>query len=284
MPDKCSMEWSKIKNIVILILLCVNIALLALVVSREGRQAQFEAETWNGAVSALQRSGIAFQAAVSQHMDLQPLTFTREREGERQAAEALLGALSEQEDSSPARTCYAGPSGRAEFAMGGEFSLQLEPGVWQRNGQSYDQASRDALEKLGFSGRLLGEFIQEDQENAQRRVLRYCQLWGSAPVFSCQAELVWEGEQLLSIQGQRMAGTTVPTGGETPLPTADVLVRFLAGLNQAGDMCSRIDAMSAGYLLNSSSRPVQLIPVWLVETDNGAYYVNGLTGEVSPAG
>ncbi len=272
------MEWSKIKNIVILILLFVNAALLVLVASRESRRAHSEAETWAGTIAALERSGISFSLPAPPPMELAPLTFTRDREGERSAAEALLGPLEEQADSSPARTSYAASAGHAEFSMDGEFILRLEPDVWLLNGRSYDQASQDALERLGFAGILL-----EEREEAGRRVLRYCQAWEGAPLFSCRTELCWQDGSLLSVQGQRMAGTAAPAAGGSVLPTADILIRFLAGLNQAGDVCSRIDAMTGGYLVNSNSRPIQLLPAWLVETDNRSYYVNGLTGEVSPA-
>ena len=99
------MEWSKIKNIVILILLFVNAALLALVILRENRQSQFEAETWSGAVAALERGGITFAAEEPPRpMARPPLSVTRDRTGERPAAEALLGPLSEEADSNPVRT------------------------------------------------------------------------------------------------------------------------------------------------------------------------------------
>ena len=62
-----------------------------------------------------------------------------------------------------------------------------------------------------------------------------------------------------------------------------LLVRFLAGINEGGYVCSRIDSMTAGYLSGgSTTRQVQLTPVWRFVTDTGAYYVNAVTGEFSP--
>ena len=45
------MEWSKIKNIVLLILVCVNAFLLALVLLQQHKTAQFQEEASAGAVS-----------------------------------------------------------------------------------------------------------------------------------------------------------------------------------------------------------------------------------------
>lgn len=271
------MEWSKIKNIVILILLCVNAALLGLLIPRERQQAALEAETWAGAVSALERSGITFAAEEPPlHMDLTPLAVTRDRTGEREAAESLLGPLREEEDSSPVRTRYTGPGGAAEFAMGGEFSIQPLEGVRSLEGESRDEAGRACLLQLGFTGRLLEERRHTLPGGEERHVLTYCQEWEGVPVFSCRAEVVWKGESLVSIQGERLTGSAAPEGGEL-LSTAGALVRFLAGLNQAGDLCTRIDGMTAGYLV-TGARPVHLTPVWSIETDNGTYCLNAIDG------
>ncbi|MCI9425934.1 MAG: hypothetical protein HFF30_10330 [Flavonifractor sp.] len=271
------MEWSKIKNIVILILLCVNGALLGLLIPRERQQALFAAETWSGAVSALERGGITF-AADSPPLDmaLTPLSVTRDRTGEQAAAEALLGPLQEDPDSSPVRTLYTGPGGTAEFTMAGECAIRPAEGVRTLEGSRRDEAGRDCLLQLGFTGRLLEERTEPLPDGGERHTLTYCQEWEGVPIFSCQIQVVWQGEQLLSIQGERLTGTAVPGGGEV-LSTAGALVRFLAGLNQAGALCTRIDAMTAGYLI-TEPRPVQLTPVWSIETDNGVYYLNALDG------
>lgn len=270
------MEWSKIKNIVILILVFVNAALLFLVGARETRRAQYEADTWSGAVAALEKNGISFAAEEPpRDMELPALEFTRDREGEQAAAEMLLGPVEEQADSSPVRTVYAGTGGWAEFSMSGEFSIQAEPGV-PADGEDCEKASQACLEKLGFQGTLTGA-----EERGAKTVLIFRQEWNGAPLFSCQVELTWEDGCLTSLRGQRLAGTSVPAGGNVPLDTATVLVRFLAGLNREGYVCSSIQRMTAGYVVSGTARPVQLIPVWLIETDSGSYYVDGTTGALS---
>ena len=171
---------------------------------------------------------------------------------------------------------YTGPGGTAEFTMAGECAIRPAEGVRTLEGSRRDEAGRDCLLQLGFTGRLLEERTEPLPDGGERHTLTYCQEWEGVPIFSCQIQVVWQGEQLLSIQGERLTGTAVPGGGEV-LSTAGALVRFLAGLNQAGALCTRIDAMSAGYLI-TEPRPVQLTPVWSIETDNGVYYLNALDG------
>ncbi|UQT47460.1 hypothetical protein M5E87_21105 [Flavonifractor plautii] len=85
------------------------------------------------------------------------------------------------------------------------------------------------------------------------------------------------------MEGQRLSGTVTSSSEEETLSAATVLVRFLAGVTEGGFVCSRIDEMNAGYLIVSgTTRPVELTPVWRITTDSGAYYVDAITGELSP--
>ena len=54
------MEWSKIKNIVILLLALVNVFLLVLVVSQERRSVRYQEEARTEAVAVLAKNGVDF--------------------------------------------------------------------------------------------------------------------------------------------------------------------------------------------------------------------------------
>ena len=54
------MEWSKLKNIILILLLCVNAFLLVLAGIQESRSARYEEETRQAAVDVLEQNGIAF--------------------------------------------------------------------------------------------------------------------------------------------------------------------------------------------------------------------------------
>lgn len=222
------MEWSKIKNIVLLILVCVNAFLLALVLLQQHKTARFQEEASAGAVSALANSGIAFHLErVPRDMELAGLNFTQDRSGEQAAAEALLGRVTEQAESTTMRTLYAGANGSAEFFMSGEFSVALDAGVYQADPDELERAGRDCLALLGMEAELVSRETRE-----QESVWTYRQLWEDVPVFSCQVELTWRDGSLVLLRGRRLAGSALPADTGAPLTTATVLVRFLAGLNE----------------------------------------------------
>ena len=88
------MEWSKIKNIVLLMLLAVNLFLLVLVADQERKSAVYQEEARTGAVEIL--------AAANIHMDMEALppesrlhtmAVERDRTTEDTMAKALLGMV-----------------------------------------------------------------------------------------------------------------------------------------------------------------------------------------------
>ena len=276
------MEWPKLKNIILILLLCVNVFLLILAGFQESRSARYEEETRQAALEALARNGISFgPERLPEDAALQPLTVTRDRESEAAVAQALLGEASPQ-GAGEVRQQYAGEGGTAEFSMNGDITVEFRPGAWQKEpDRSWEDASQACLERIGFQGLPVSSDPEAEDDGLVR--LTYCQVWEGAPVFSCQLTLVWQGDNLLRLEGTRLAGTSASSGtGAAPLSTAAVLVRFLAGINEGGYVCGRIDEMTAGYLLDGATRPVELTPVWRLDTDSGVFYLDAFTGVLTP--
>ena len=192
----------------------------------------------------------------------------------------LLGDVS-REGENDVRHRYSSVQGTAEFSMNGTFSVRFQPGAWAKEHErSYEDASQSCLERIDFQGTLISS---ESGERPGQTVLTYYQNWEGTPLFSCQVTLLWQDDTLLRMEGQRLSGTITSSSEEETLSAATVLVRFLAGVTEGGFVCSRIDEMNAGYLIVSgTTRPVELTPVWRITTDSGAYYVDAITGELSP--
>lgn len=269
------MEWSKLKNVILLMLVLVNAALLVLVGAQERQARRYTEETRQAALTVLEQGGISFDLEeFPTDLSLPFLTVTRDRTGERDQAAALLGQVT-QEEGSEVRSRYTGPGGTAEFSMNGSFSISLEPGACTRQtGEDYRQASAGCLAGLGFSGVLESEWSEGEE-----RVLTYRQQWEGYPLFSCQVSLHWSGDDLLLMEGSKLDGSADLSSDTELLSTSSILIRFLAGLNDGGYVCSRITDMTPGYLSSGLSRSVQLTPVWRVTTDTGVYHVNALTGD-----
>ena len=272
------MEWSKLKNVILLMLVCVNLILLLLVGTQAGQDRRYRDETRQAAVQVLEQGGVTYALEeIPDDLTLPVLTVTRDRSGEADMAAALLGEVTQQGESE-VRPRYVGPGGSAEFSMNGSFTIALQPGTWTREpGQDYEQASARCLEAMGFSG-VLQDFVLAGDEAA----LTYCQQWDGAPLFSCAVTLSWSEDSLLQVEGQRLAGSAAASE-QSLLSTPTILVRFLEGVNKGGYVCSRIDQMTCGYLSSGNSRQIQLNPVWRFTTDTGAYDVDARTGDFSPA-
>nr|WP_317325055.1 hypothetical protein [uncultured Flavonifractor sp.] len=274
------MEWSKLKNVMLLMLVGVNIILLMLVGAQERRADRYQEETRQAAQAVLEQSGISFLVEeFPEDLALPVLTVTRDRDSEAAVAEALLGEATLQNESE-VRPRYTGPGGTAEFSMNGTFTATLLPGRWTRTGgQDLEAACRPCLDAIGFTGTLTGM-----ESSGTATAVTYCQLWEGMPLFSSSLTLYWEGDELVRIEGQRLSGTADSAAEKDLLSTPTLLVRFLEGINQGGYVCSRIDSMTSGYLTKGTARQVQLTPVWRFVTDTGTYYVDALTGEFTPLG
>ena len=121
------MQWSKIKNIVILILLVVNALLLAQVGYREMESARYRRQARDEAALLLAQSGIRVDvASLPEDPGLLSMRCERDSGEEAVLAEALLGSGAEQPDGS-----FSGERGTVWFYSSVEFYAVFKPGAWQ---------------------------------------------------------------------------------------------------------------------------------------------------------
>lgn len=274
------MEWSKLKNIIILILLLANLFLLVMVGTQERDSARYREQAITDAVGVLERNGIRLDRThVPEELKLTPLTVEREQEAEAALAAAWLGEC-EHSDLGSGRHAYQSAQGWAEFRSNGSFSVTFHDGSRQVEKSGGEEAY--ALALLKEAG-LTGETVSR-KENGGAVTLTLRQTWQGLPVYSCEITLEYVDGSLRSIAGQRLMGTPQSGGDKTELisvPTA--LLRVLNGINDLGDICNEITAMTPGYLLTASADGTRLIPMWYVTTDTGAYSLNALTGVLERA-
>ncbi len=275
------MEWPKLKNVMILILLAANLFLLAMTGLQERDVAQYQEQAVADALTVLARNGITVEPqVVPGQMELHSLTVQRERGLEDHVARTLLGDCI-CSDLGGGRYSYASPMGSAEFRSNGNFSVVFPKGLPLAAGAG-DEASHALLmaEQLGFSGTVAG--VERSDDGAVYVTLY--QNWQSIPVYSCRLTLQYQGGALCAISGQRLMGQPQPTGAEEELlsvPT--VLMRTLNGINDLGDICSEITQLTPGYQMSNPAEGTRMEPVWYIVTDTGAYQMNAITGVLTRA-
>ena len=275
------MEWRRLKNIIILILLLVNGFLLVLVGARRGEALQYDREALEYTIGALGSRGISVDTnSLSPSKTLSPLGMDRDLDAELKLAQALLGQGSVQaENRGGGLYRYENGNGGLTVRSGGELSAEMADNPSLSAGGSPERHAAELLRKMGIDAEQVG-VTREDEWTR----VRFRQLWDGVPVFSCEVEFVYCYDTLLySVQGTLLTaqdGTAESTQAMT-LPTA--LMRFLDGITATGDVCSSIRSMEAGYRATpqSLSGGVRLTPVWLISSDTADYYLDGITGALT---
>ena len=124
------MPWSKLKNIILIILAAANLCLLALVAIPTLQSGRLLSRAREDAILLLQSKGVQVDAgAVPQSMELAPQVVKRSLEGEERAAAALLGGPVTAEARGGEVYSYSNDKGSIQFHSDGTCSAQLEPGA-----------------------------------------------------------------------------------------------------------------------------------------------------------
>ena len=267
------MEWRKLKNIVLLILLALDLALVALLggprLSAFYRQSQADRE----AVEFLEQKGIGLsESVIPDNSQFQPQIAQRDQEEEGRLAAQLLGENVTQEARGGEVYRYTSQKGVVQFHSDGSFWAELEERAFSLEGGGQN-AALEVLDKLGFSGEIVEQGV---------RSITVRQSWAGGSLFNQQAPVFWNQTGITEIAaGRRLYGTPVRDTSRASIDRATALIDFYNGLNQMGDVCSRVDAIVPGYLTASSLNKVMtLTPIWQVTTDTGAYRLDLVSGEL----
>ena len=272
------MRWSKIKNIIILLLAAVNILLLVVVGMRTVKTIQLDRETRERMVEVLERSGVEFMPEkLPGGMELTALGLELSQPAQEQAS-LIVGEITESGHTGIAAS-YAGERGGVTF-VGNTVDARLLPGAFPLEGKDASQSGAALLSSLGLKftetrHRQLGSGVE----------LTYTQLWGEIPIPDMSLTLTYTDGSLRRISGRWLLGQEVPAQVQQPCidgPTA--LARFLEARNREGYVCSQIRAMYPGYVLVQEEKSF-LCPAWFLETDTWPwrFAVDSWTGEVEAA-
>ena len=143
------MRWSKIKNIIILLLVVVNGFLLAQVGLREWRSHRNERETRERMIAILARNDVSYlPGSVPGGLELTSRRVTLSPFGQDQAA-LLVGAVADVQDQGT-QTLYTGAEGTAVLTAAGELTVEFPEG-----NTLTESVLLERLSKLGVSLRSL---------------------------------------------------------------------------------------------------------------------------------
>jgi len=257
-------RWSKIKNIIILLLAMVNVCLLGLTGVRCWSAGWNDRELRARMVTVLGRSNIAFAPAeVPGEMPLEQQQVSVAVPGA-DLARALVGDIA-QTDREGTWTTYQGTQGSAAFSAAGEVEVLFAPGVRPVRDDPV-RLGEELLEELGIQALELERHTRSGEET-----VRWVQLWQDAPVAQAVLTLTCRNGAAESFSGRMLSGGQAQAYGGELLSASTALSRFLEGLKRGGYACSQIREMRAGYVM-TGGETVTLTPAWLLETDTDPWY------------
>ncbi len=270
------MSVSKIKNLILLILVLAIVGLLPTVVPTQTARSSEEKQV-HEKLSALYASyGIALDAAsLPASQTLYSIELTQP--DARAAAQALLGSgLHAQETSARTLADYFSDAGSFTLSRSGEVSVRLRE---SKSARDLTRATRRYLRAMEFDCAALDEPVRESAGVYQ---LRAEQSLLGVPVFESALIFTYRNSALSSVEGTLYpAGEIVRVSEEACISCADALVALLSSRDSLGWVGSQIISCTQGYVHSeTASSALRFVPVWKIETDAGAFHVSGITREV----
>ncbi len=276
------MPVSKLKNVILAILLLTNIFLLILVVPARRAAGERARAMYDNLQTLFSEYGVTLDAALpTGEQPLLPLTAEADAAAQEKAAQALLGSgASADAGSGSYRSVYRADGGTCQFVHGGGFSAEL---TGQSASDDLTRASEKLLARMGFD---CGGAELPVRLSAGVYTVTATQRVADCPVFSARLTLTYANGSLTDIEGTFLTGTPLEApDAEAGLACADALIAFLGSRDSLGWVGSRVTSVTQGYVQaeTASATTVRLAPVWRIETDAGAFDVDGQTGEVTAA-
>ena len=271
------MDKSRIKNFIIILLLLVNVFLLYIVISNFREERQAELYRKEALENVLSENGIKLNPNIELPDSIPPLvSLKRDTEIEQKLVSALIGKC-DVKDLGGNIYFYEGPDGQAKFRGTGDFEILLNSGVIPKVKNPVDSA-RIALKKLGIE--CSDEDSSVNSEGGNTTVVLNCS-WNGTPIYNSKISFYLTSEYLMLISGSRpLDKEYVIQSTENYTDSITLLMSFLKNVRETGEVCSEIKDMQIGYFLNSAvSGDCTLKPVWCIQTDSKAYYIDAQTGK-----
>jgi len=265
-------DRARLKTFILLLLLTVNLVFLSLITMdriQTVRQAQETREELNQVLSDL---GIRMEirnlpAAEGQALYL----ISRDIEAERQAVNILL-EVPEKRDEGGGIHSYISGGGRAQFC---ENFFQFHfTGQHTASEASIQATAEEILDSLGLT---TGFPVHSRSEIAE--MLTYIPTIDGLNIANGQISFLFSQGILQEIKGPALWGQTQRYAAGEQLDATTALIR-LADHLQEGGVASRFLAAEMGYYLLEGPGYLEFRPVWIIETDSGAYSIDRQNGEV----
>lgn len=267
------MERYRLKNIIILILAILNACLLGILSMRGSAELASRRQAREQLVSLFSSAGVSLDAdLISDDTPPAALTLIRDEAEERAMGTYLLGGETAWSDQGGGIFTCTGETGAAQFRSNGSFDA-----VCSRPLEDPEAFFQEFCKTFGYQDLLIA---LEDGSGSMTAV----QYYQDYPVVDCTVTFTLEAGVL-----KRAIGTHLPDGaataapGDAPLSALSALTAFRNTIREGAVGTAVTDVYLCYDLQSTTTALMTLVPAWCVVTDTATYYVNCLTGSVTPA-
>lgn len=268
------MNASRLRKIVILLLVCINLVLGGNLLYTNYRQTVIPQQTIADTVTFLDQCGIWIESDLIPRRirNLSVLSAQRDLAQESNIAGILIGTK-ERTEQGGGISLYASEQGTAIFRRGGLVNIVIKQQEMPETGSEAEKTARSLLKKAGILPESAGIVIEDNFGIVVRFVAeRYgCRLQNAA------LEVAFRSGEV-QISGCFLVNTAVETGQlMRRIPT--LLADFGAYVATYHLDISLIVSIETAYFHTvNDDGSAELLPVLLIRTDNGTFLLNGLDG------
>ena len=258
------MSASRMKNLILLILTLCALGLLCIVVPNRLAQTHEQRQMLQELKTLYESYGLS---VLLDELPRSPVLYSVElsEDGAQTAAQALLGATD-------------APAGES----GVESTYESELGTL--TGGSRVRSSEKAAEKLLRAMDFQYQTLTREQTETGAVQIRTSQTLLGVPVLGSQLALSYTDDCLTAVEGTFYTGGSSITrvSEQEAISAADALAQLLARRDALGWVGSAVTGLTQAYLpSDQAGTGIRFVPVWLVETDAGSFFINGITREIT---
>ncbi len=268
------MQWDKVKNILLVILLLVDGFLAVSIGGRFWADARQQKDFETGMATVLARRGVVYNVehGIAPQSSILPLEADRDRAAEETFARALLTGEIHAHSTEEGEARFTGDNGSVIWKTDGTVEATADgfADLTAAGARKRRQYARELLERGGITLRG-GTLAAEEAEDEV--VLRATV--ASMPAFDRALTVRFQQNGRISVAGKWTFGIPYTSTSAEPraYSVADALLDFTAQVNGV----TRIDDLQLGYkLAPGSSGRLQFAPHWRIRTDRGIYFVDAL--------
>lgn len=273
------METSKIKNLIIYILLFVNLFLIGLLAVDWFQTRRAERTSLEAVETILAGNGITINVSNLPSGEVLGYSLSRDLAKEERVAAALMGRIKVQENQNGNIMYYKGERGAGKFRGTGDFDVLLDDGMVPISGSTVDVA-QSLLRKMGLKG-IFSPELSTQNSGVYTTVVMVCSYDGM-PVVNGQVKFDFTSNFLKLISGTRLLDIQREDTTVNTLDAATLLTRFVGIVSRNGYVCNELRDISPVYLYAPDISGGKLTPLWQIETDTGTFYLNLSTGAEEP--